>query len=130
GEDGAVVVFLDGVVAEGEDFVEVVAGVDVDEGEGDGGGPEGFAGEVEEQGGVFAAGEQDGGAVEFAGDFAEDVDRLGLQRGEVVHGQGGSAGHGDCLCGHACNPHSVLARPAQRPLRGSAPGNGLAVQGA
>src|SRR6185503_4774554 len=29
---------------------------------------------------------------------------------------------------HACSPHSVLARPAQRPERGSAPGRGLIVQ--
>ena len=33
--------------------------------------------------------------------------------------------------GHdACNPHSVFDRPAQRPLRGSAPSTGFAVHGA
>ena len=30
----------------------------------------------------------------------------------------------------ACSPHSVLDSPCQRPLRGSAPSTGLAVQGA
>ena len=34
-------------------------------------------------------------------------------------------------CAHeACNPHSVLASPCQRPLRGSVPSTGLAVHGA
>lgn len=42
---------------------------------------------------------------------------------------------GTAVCGQdehqdACNPHSVLARPCQRPLRGSAPSIGFAVQGA
>ena len=30
----------------------------------------------------------------------------------------------------ACSPHSVFDKPAQRPLRGSAPSTGLAVHGA
>jgi hypothetical protein len=30
----------------------------------------------------------------------------------------------------ACSPHSVFVRPAHRPLRGSAPSTGFAVQGA
>ena len=29
-----------------------------------------------------------------------------------------------------CSPHSILPVPAHRPLRGSAPGSGLAVHGA
>ena len=33
-------------------------------------------------------------------------------------------------CHDACKPHSVFERPAQRPLRGSAPSTGFAVHGA
>src|SRR5581483_1297445 len=43
----------------------------------------------------------------------------------------GTAVGGQYQGGHdACNPHSVFDRPCQRPLRGSAPASGLAVQGA
>ena len=105
---------LDEPVAEVDDLRVVVPGVDVQQRERHGRRREGLDGQVHQQRRVLAAGEEDHGAVELARDLAEDVDRLALQGVERVQGSR-----------HACRPHSVLARPAQRPERGSAPGSGF-----
>ena len=61
-------------VAEREDLGKVVAGVDVEEFEGDRRGGECAAGEFQDDDGVFAAGEQNGAAVCLAGGLPDDVD--------------------------------------------------------
>ncbi len=67
----------------GDDLGEVVAGVDVQQRERDGGRPEGLERQVQHDDGVLAAGEQDHRALELPRDLAEDVYRLGLQRVQV-----------------------------------------------
>ena len=66
-----------------EDLVEVVAGVDVHQREGEPGRPEGLLGDLEHHRGVLAAGEEEHRVLELGRDLAEDVDRLGLERVEV-----------------------------------------------
>ena len=133
-----------------------MAGVHVQDGEGDRSGPEGLAGQVQHDHGVLAPGEQQHGAAALGGDLPDDEDGLGLQDvkdsqglgsrgglvkvGEVgwsgaqrlngVRGgdRGGlGVGQGDA---HRWIPHSVLVNPAQRPERGSSPGLTRAVHGA
>jgi len=82
----------DDAVAVGDDFGEVVAGVDVQQGEGDGGGPEGAEGEVEHDDGVLAAREKDHRALQLPGDLTEDVHRLGLKRVQVGQCELGAVG--------------------------------------
>ena len=88
--------FPGGLVAEGYDFGVVVAGVDVHQREGQRDAPpghgEGFAGEGEQDDGVFAAGKQDGGVAAFGQYFADDVDGFGFEPVEVVILQGGAHG--------------------------------------
>ena len=61
-------------VAKCEDLGEVVAGVDVEEFEGDRRRGECAAGKFEDDDGVFAAGEQDCAAVGLAGGLSDNVD--------------------------------------------------------
>ncbi len=62
---------------------EVVAGVDVQQREGDLARPEGALGQVGHHDGVLAAGEEHNRALELRGRLAQDVDRLGFQLLEV-----------------------------------------------
>jgi hypothetical protein len=55
-----------------------VPGVDVQEGEGQGGGGEGLLGDVQHDGRVFAAREQQDRPRELGDDLAHDEDRLGF----------------------------------------------------
>ena len=71
----------DGAVAELDDLVEVVAGVDVHHRERDARRPERPVGEVEHDDGVLAAGEQQHGPLALGGDLADDRDRLVLELG-------------------------------------------------
>ena len=78
----------DGFVTEGDDFGVVVAGIDVQQGEGQlqgaAGYPEGFDGKREQDDGVFAAGEEQCRVFRFADDFADDVDGFGFEPVEVL----------------------------------------------
>lgn len=72
-------------------LVEIVASIDVDEGERWAGGPEGFFGEPCHDDRVFSTGEKKGRVLELGGGFPEDEDRLGfelVELGEVVVGHG------------------------------------------
>jgi hypothetical protein len=73
----------DAAVPEVEHLVEVVTGVDVDDGEQDRLRPAGLRGEVQEHLRVLPAGEEEGRPLELGDDLPDDVDRLGLERLEV-----------------------------------------------
>jgi hypothetical protein len=60
------------------------AGFHIEERHGDFRRAEGFLGEAQEADGILAAGEEQGGALELAGDFAHDVNRFGLEILQVV----------------------------------------------
>ena len=89
---------------------EVVAGVHVHQREREGARPEGLLGQAQQHDRVLAAAEQQHRALEFGGDLAHHLDRLGLERAQV-----GQLGAGGVV--HSCSPHSVLSVPAQRPSR-------------
>src|SRR5690606_3679872 len=74
----------DPLVAEGDDLVEVLPGVDVHDGEGDRRGRERLLRQVEHDEGVLAAREEQHWALTGRRDLTEDVDRLRLQRGEMA----------------------------------------------
>jgi hypothetical protein len=73
----------DGLVAEPQHLVEVVAGVDVQHGERQGRRPERLRGGVQHHHRVLAAGEQQDGALEGRRDLTEDVHGLRFERGQV-----------------------------------------------
>ena len=81
----------DGAVAEGDDLVEVVPGVDVHHRERDAGGEERPPGEVEQHDGVLAAGEQQDRPLALGGDLAQDADRFVLEPGGARAVAGGGA---------------------------------------
>lgn len=131
----AQVVLRNHVVAEIQHLLQVVPGVDVQQCERQGSWPERLDGQMQQNRRVLATREQDDWALEFAGHLSEDVDGFGFECVEGVEPicieMGASDGRRrEVECHEACNPHSVLALPAQRPLRGSAPGAGLTVHGA
>ena len=72
------------LVAEGDGFVEVVAGIDVQQRERDAAGMEGFPREVRHHDGVFSTGEEQHGALELRGHLAHDEDGLGFEGAEVA----------------------------------------------
>ena len=72
------------VVAEVEDFLQVVAGVDMQQGERQRRRPEGLDRQVQQHGGVLTAREENDRAFEFAGHLSEDVDRFGLEGVESI----------------------------------------------
>ena len=125
----------DGRVAIVEELREVVPRVDVQQRERQRRRREGLHGEVQHDDRVLAAGEEDHRPLELPGHLPHDVDRLGLEVVQMVQpvcrapGTRARRRLGGCLnCrgrphhgGHWCNPHSVLARPDQRPARGSSP---------
>ena len=77
------VVAADRLVAESDDLVEVVPGVDVHDGEGQWRWPECLGRDVEHDHGILAAGEKQHGPFEGRCNFAEDVDGLGFQGAQV-----------------------------------------------
>ena len=79
--------FLGHALAERDHFVEFPARVDMHERERDFAGKEGFLGEPEHDGGVFADGIEHDRVLEFGGDFPDDMDAFSfelLQMGEAV----------------------------------------------
>jgi hypothetical protein len=80
-------------IAEGDHLRIVVAGVDVQEREGEPAGPERLLREAEQADGVLAAREEERGARALARDLAEDVDRLRLEPVEVRKSSPGSLRH-------------------------------------
>jgi len=72
------------VVAEVEDFLQVVAGVDMQQGERQRRRPEGLDRQVQQHGGVLTAREENDRAFELAGYLSEDVDRFGLEGVESI----------------------------------------------
>ena len=71
-------------VAELEDLREVVARVDVHDGEREPGRPEGLLGEAQEHDGVLAAREEEHGPLELGGHLAHDEDGLRLEGVQVA----------------------------------------------
>ena len=133
-------------VAEGDHFIEVVAGVDVQQRERELAGAEGFFRQPQQDDGILAAGEEQHRVGAFAGDFAQNVDGLRFQpvemaaRGQVREGASRRAlGHGGVCSsgthdqpafertrlpsGPTCRPHSFDSGCShhQRPARTSSP---------
>ena len=79
---------LDDGVPVGQDLREVVAGVHVQQREGDGSGPEGPDRQVQHDHGVLPAGEQQHGTTALRDGFADDGDGFSLQRVELVQRAG------------------------------------------
>jgi hypothetical protein len=78
-DDQAFAQFGHALVAEGDDFREVVAGVDVHQREGEFAGTEGLFGDAQQDDRVLAAREQQGRVAAFGRDFAHDVDGFRFQ---------------------------------------------------
>src|SRR5690606_31736460 len=150
--------FAGPAVAEFDDFGEVMAGVDVHQGEREASGAEGFFGQAQQYDGIFAVREQQYGAFALGGHFAHDVDCLRFEPVEVAayggsgfeHGhvslltiRGFSASMGWAWLGSpggtkrnvatlpACRPHSLELADShhQRPARSSSPARTARVQG-
>ncbi len=79
------------LVAEGDDFLVVVAGVDVHQREGELARAEGLLGDAQHADRVLAAGEEQHRVGALAGHFAHDVDGFGFEPVEV--GEGLALGH-------------------------------------
>ena len=77
---------FDEVVTEGECFGEVMAGVNMEEGVGDGCGLECFFAEVGEHDAVFTAAEEEGGSMELCADFSKDENSFAFEFLKVVDG--------------------------------------------
>ena len=77
---------LDGAVAELEDLGEVLSGVDVHDGKGKLLGREGLGRQVQQDGRVLAAGEEQDGAFALGHDLAQDENGVGLEQVEMVGG--------------------------------------------
>ena len=123
------------------DLGKVVTGVDHQQGVGDAAGAEGFLGALEHDQGVFAAREQQGGALEDGSDFTQDEDGFffqGVQMGvaELVNQPGFGAGihawASFLVSDVTCKPHSLAVSSShhQRPARKSSPRLMARVQGA
>ena len=66
-------------VAKFVQFGKMMAGIDVEQRQGDVRRPKGLFRQAQQANGVFAAGEQERRPFEFGGDFAQDVNRFGFQ---------------------------------------------------
>ncbi len=109
-DDEALTELGDAAVAVLDHLGEVVPGVDVHQREGEAAGAERLLGEAQQHDRVLPAGEEQHGTLELRCDLAHDVDCLGLELVEV--GTVPARAHAS-----ACNPHSVLSLPVQRPSR-------------
>ena len=72
------------VVAELVQLGEMMPGIDVEQRHREVGGAEGFLRQAQQADGVFAAGEQQRGPLEFSGDFPHHVDGFRFQVLQVV----------------------------------------------
>ncbi len=103
--DQALAQFGGALVAEGDDFLVVVAGVDVQQREGELAGAEGLFGEAQHADRVLAAGEEQHRVGALAGHLAHDVDGLGFEPVEVAEGDflaDGLEGLGHCIAAAGC----------------------------
>ena len=141
------------LVAERDDFGEVVPGVHVHQGEGEPSGTERLFRQAQHHDAVLASGKEEGGPLEGARDLAEDVHALRFQGVQVlqvvldgsvfggaahgilapgpVRGRRGGALVGGCG-GHQISvwiPHSDLPRPFQRPERSPSSASARSVSG-
>jgi hypothetical protein len=71
-------------IAEFEHLAELVAGVNVQQGEGNWAGVKGFLREAEHHGGVFTDGVEHYRVLKLRGDLAEDVNALSLEELDVI----------------------------------------------
>ncbi len=103
-------------VAELDHLGEVVPRVDVHQRKGERSRTKRLLREPQQDDRVLAAAEQQHRPLEFGGDLAHHVDRLGLERPQVAElGPGRDAHPTTGLM--TCRPHSVFSVPAQRPSR-------------
>ena len=115
-DDQALAELADAAVAVLDHLGEVVLGVDVHQRERERRRAERLLGQPQQHDRVLAAAEQQHRALEFGGDLAHHVDRLGLERAQVAQlGAGGDVHRYSTTS--MCSPHSVLSVPAQRPSR-------------
>ena len=82
-DDQALAQFGGALVAEGNDFLVIVAGVDVHQREGELARAESLFGQAQHADGVLAAGEKQHRVGTLAGHFAHDVDGFGFEPVEV-----------------------------------------------
>ena len=151
GDHEALAELADEAVAELDHLGKVVPGVDVKERERQpgttlSGEAESLARQVKDDAGVLAAGEQQRRALECGGRFAQDEDRLFLERVELGDVDLGQQPVDGSRCVHACvstasvwssgepatcSPHSFTpCSHHQRPARASSPRLTARVQGA
>ena len=72
-------------VAKGDHLAELPGRIDMQQREWRRSGGEGFAGEMQHDAGIFADRIEHDGTLELGGDFADDVDRLGLKGRKWEH---------------------------------------------
>ena len=87
-------------IAEADHFGELVAGVDVEEREGDVAGIEGLLRQAQHHRGVLADGVEHHRVPELGRDFAQDVDALGLEQLQVAEVGDGVLRVRVIECGH------------------------------
>ena len=83
------------VVAEIEDFLEVVAGVDVEQWERERARPKRLLGQPQDDAAILAAGKEERRLRALRRDLAEDVNRFGFEPLQVVEAGGGCAVYDD-----------------------------------
>jgi len=107
-DDQSLAQFGGALVAEGDDFPVVVAGVDVHQRERELARAEGLFGDAQHADRVLAAGEEQYRVGTLAGDFAHDVDGFGFE--PVQMGEGGTLSH--CwVIRRDCRMLRIVARP-------------------
>jgi hypothetical protein len=106
-DDQPLAEFGGALVAESDDFLVVVAGVDVHQREGELAGAEGFFGDAQHADRVLAAGEEQHRVGTLAGDFAHDVDGFGFEPVKVR--QRRALGHCRVIRGD-CRIPAIVAR--------------------
>ena len=98
-----------GLVAEGIHLLEFPHRIDVEQGKRRGGGEEGLARQMQQDGGILAAREQHHGPFALGRDLSQDVDGLGLEPAQYVVVQP----HGPSRCANLpVTPESRGAKPA------------------
>ena len=76
--------FLRPAIAEFDQFGKFVAGLDVEKRQRNIRRPEGLFCQAQQADGILAAGEQQGGALEFPGDLTHDVNRFRFQKLQMI----------------------------------------------